>query len=72
MKGPRSRHKFNVHRVWECPACKKRAFALPQVTTRACECRGKDGSTWMCLLDAKLIRLSATPETTEESLPQSK
>jgi hypothetical protein len=51
MKGPRSRHKFNVQRVWECPQCKKRVFAPPQVVTRACECRGKDRPTWMCLIE---------------------
>ncbi len=31
MKGPRSRHKFNVLRIWECPACKKREFAPARV-----------------------------------------
>jgi hypothetical protein len=61
MKGPRSRHKFNVLRVWECPACKRRIFAPPQIVTRACLCQGKDRTTWMCLLDAKPIRQPRPP-----------
>jgi len=51
MKGPRSRHRFNVLRVWECPACQKRVFAPPQVVTRYCECQGKDRPTCMRLID---------------------
>ena len=51
MKGPRSRHKFNVLRIWECPQCKKRAFAPPQVVNRTCECQGNDRPTWMCLIE---------------------
>ncbi|MBM3995392.1 MAG: hypothetical protein FJ303_14750 [Planctomycetes bacterium] len=51
MKGPRSRHRFNVWRVWECPKCKKRVFAPPQVVTHACTCQGADNPTWMCLID---------------------
>jgi hypothetical protein len=52
MKGPRSRHKFNVLRIWECPACKKRAFAPARVTSRACSCQG-ERATWMCLVEEK-------------------
>jgi len=66
MKGPRSRHKFNVLRVWECPICRKRIFAPPQVTARVCMCQGKDGAPWMCLLDAKPIRPPRVPETPVE------
>jgi len=56
MKGPRSRHRFNVLRVWECPNCRKRVFAPPQVTTVACACSGTDGTTWMCLIEPSRVR----------------
>ena len=70
MKGPRSRHKFNVQRVWECPQCKKRIFAPPQVVTRACECQGKDRPTWMCLIEPerakpKVERVEVVPLPSE-------
>ncbi len=52
MKGPRSRHRFNVLRVWECPRCMKRIFAPPQVVTRACLCQVNGQPTWMCLIEA--------------------
>ena len=65
MKGPRSRHRFNVKRIWECPACKKRAFEPPQVTARTCDCQGKDRPTWMCLIDPTRPRVepSEAPAT---------
>ena len=63
MKGPRSRHRFNVLRIWECPRCKKRAFAPPQIVTRACECQGKEKPTWMCLIEEKPKRLAKPEET---------
>ncbi len=51
MKGPRSRTRHNVWRVWECKRCQQRAFELPQVTTRICLCQGEGTPTWMTLLD---------------------
>jgi len=51
MKGPRSRHRHNVHRIWECSACQKRVFELPRVTHRQCCCLGKDKPTWMRLIE---------------------
>src|ERR1700682_5569682 len=51
MKGPRSRHKFNVLRIWECPLCQKRAFEPARVAHRACSCQGKDRPTWMRLIE---------------------
>ena len=59
MKGPRSRHRFNVHRVWECPLCQKRVFALAQVASRACECLGKDKPTCMRLIEPSRVRKKA-------------
>jgi hypothetical protein len=63
MKGPRSRHRFNVLRVWECPQCKKRIFAPPQVVTLACECQGSNRPLWMCLIEEKPSRV-APPDVT--------
>ncbi|MSQ94814.1 MAG: hypothetical protein EXR98_09700 [Gemmataceae bacterium] len=51
MKGPRSRHRFNVLRIWECPHCQKRAFEPARVAHRACVCLGKDRPTWMRLIE---------------------
>jgi hypothetical protein len=51
MRGPRSRHRFNVWRIWECPICTKRAFAPPQVVTRQCLCQGADRPNWMRLIE---------------------
>ncbi len=68
MKGPRSRHRFCVLRVWECPLCHKRALGAVQAVTRACECLGKDRPTWMCLIEESRIRArkaEATPESAE-------
>jgi hypothetical protein len=51
MKGPRSRHRHNVQRVWECPACSKRVFESPRVTYRICVCKGPDAATAMRLIE---------------------
>lgn len=66
MKGPRSRHRFNVLRVWECPACSKRVFAPPQVVTLECDCRGKDRPTGMRLLEASRVRPVRPPTAQPE------
>ena len=61
MKGPRSRHRHNVLRIWECPQCKKRVQAQPQVATISCDCRGKDTATWMGLIEKPPTRKPSTP-----------
>lgn len=53
MKGPRSRHRFCVLRVWECPLCQKRLSAPVQVVNRACVCQGKDRPTPMRLVEER-------------------
>jgi hypothetical protein len=53
MKGPRSRHKFCVLRVWECPLCHKRASVAVDVVNRVCFCQGKDHPTWMHLIEER-------------------
>ena len=62
MKGPRSRTRHNVWRVWECRRCQRRVFALPQVTSRVCLCQGEAAPTWMTLLEAPpRKKTTATP-----------
>ena len=53
MKGPRSRHRFCVLRVWECPRCQKRVAAPVQVVNRVCVCLGKDRPTAMHLVEER-------------------
>ncbi len=64
MKGPRSRHRFCVLRVWECPQCLKRALAPVQAVTRVCECQGKHRPTWMRLIEESRPR-PAKPASAE-------
>ena len=56
MKGPRSRHRFCVLRVWECPLCRKRVSVAVHIVNRACECQGKDRLTWMRLIEESRVR----------------
>ena len=56
MKGPRSRHRFCVWRVWECPACHKRVSTTVQTVNRACPCQGTDRPTWMILIEESRVR----------------
>src|SRR6185436_9838832 len=41
MKGPYERLKYDLRRVWECPACKRRERTAGTVTFRHCPCRIK-------------------------------
>ena len=59
MKGPRSRHKFCVLRIWECPLCKKRVSVPVQAVNRACLCLGTERPTWMCLIEDPPRRVKA-------------
>ncbi|MCI0640027.1 MAG: hypothetical protein L0Y72_07740 [Gemmataceae bacterium] len=56
MKGPRSRWKHDVRRVWECPACGKRVYSGGQVTHRVCSC-ALDHTTSMRLVEERKIPL---------------
>jgi len=56
MKGPGHRHKFDVRRIWECPACHKQVRTSGQVVHLACACQASSGGpaqTWMSLLEEK-------------------
>jgi hypothetical protein len=51
MKGPRSRHKFYIARLWECPVCARRVHTPVQVVNRACHCQPAGPTVWMRLLE---------------------
>ena len=41
MKGPHERLKYDLRRLWECPACKRRERSPGSVTFRHCLCQMK-------------------------------
>jgi hypothetical protein len=41
MKGPFERFKYDLRRLWECPACHKRERTPGSVTSRMCLCQMK-------------------------------
>src|SRR5262245_20027976 len=41
MKGPSERLKYDLRRVWECPACRRRERTAGTVTFRHCSCQMK-------------------------------
>ena len=41
MKGPHERLKYDLRRLWECPACKRRERTPGSVTFRHCACQLK-------------------------------
>jgi len=41
MKGPYERLKYDLRRLWECPACKRRERTSGAVTFRFCSCGEK-------------------------------
>jgi hypothetical protein len=41
MKGPHERLKYDLRRLWECPACKHRERTPGTVTFRHCQCQMK-------------------------------
>jgi len=48
MKGPSERLKYDLRRLWECPACKRRERATGALTFRFCQCQMKQA-------DGKLV-----------------
>jgi hypothetical protein len=41
MKGPYERLKYDLRRLWECPACHKRERTPGSVTSHLCQCQMK-------------------------------
>lgn len=61
MKGPHERLKYDLRRLWECPACKRRERTPGSITFRHCTCRLKqlDGKpVVMLLLEDHIQRLT--------------
>ncbi|HZT83222.1 MAG TPA: hypothetical protein VFA26_23535 [Gemmataceae bacterium] len=59
MKGPGGRLKFDVRRVWECPACHHRARTGGDVVNRACDCQADADpprQVWMRLVEETPVR----------------
>jgi len=54
IKGPGHRNKFDVRRVWQCPACGKSVRTAGHVVNLRCDCRAADGAApavWMHLVE---------------------
>lgn len=53
MKGPQARQKFDVRRVWQCPACGRRRKTAGSVVSVRCTCTQSSGGqpVWMQLVD---------------------
>src|SRR5690348_8910084 len=64
MKGPYERLKYDLRRLWECPACKRRERTAGSITFRHCTCRLKqlDGKpVVMQLIADDIQRLTPAP-----------
>ena len=69
MKGPLSRTKYNIGRLWECPECCKRIFTSGAVVSRACECGNRlipERTIWMKLVEENPVRLQVEPKVIGE------
>ncbi|HKI33942.1 MAG TPA: hypothetical protein VKA46_18960 [Gemmataceae bacterium] len=54
IKGPGHRNKFDVRRVWECPACRRRVRTGGHVVNLRCDCGAASGAgpaLWMKLVE---------------------
>lgn len=65
MKGPRSRTKHEVRRLWECPVCKRHEWTGGHVVTRLCGRCARDNPTvqaWMTLREPERRRTAHEPD----------
>jgi len=71
MKGPYERLKYDLRRLWECPACKRRERTAGSITFRHCTCRLKqlDGKPVVMQLVADDIQ-RLVPAVTIQHQPQ--
>jgi len=67
MKGPGHR-KYQIKRVWECPACGRLERTSGQIVNCMCACRGESppGFTWMRLKEELRSQAKAAPESGPE------
>lgn len=64
MKGPGGRLRFDIRRVWECPACHRRELTPGDVVYRLCTCSVKSDpprQNWMKLIELKPARPEPPP-----------
>lgn len=64
MKGPGGRLRFDIRRLWECPACHRRELTPGDVVTRPCACSAKNDpprQNWMRLIEQKPLRPEPPP-----------
>lgn len=72
MKGPYERLKYDLHRVWECPACHTRFRTSGAITSRICSCQDKlvPGERMaMRLVVDEIRRLDGQPIVSTPALP---
>src|SRR5262245_8444437 len=62
MKGPYERLKYDLRRLWECPACKRRERTSGSITFRHCSCRLKQ-------LDGKPVVMQLVADDIQRLVP---
>jgi hypothetical protein len=62
MKGPYERLKYDLRRLWECPACKRRERTAGSITFRHCSCRLKQ-------LDGKPVVMQLVEDDIQRLVP---
>jgi len=70
MKGPHERLKYDLRRLWECPACNRRERTAGSVTYRFCQCQMKqaDGKpVVMKLIEDAVQRLAPAVKIQHEA-----
>jgi hypothetical protein len=66
MKGPYERLKYDLRRVWECPACAHKERTSGATATRLCACQEKlpaQQQRWMRLVEDGVRRVGQPPAT---------
>jgi hypothetical protein len=54
MKGPAGRLKFDLRRLWECPACGRQERTGGEAVFRLCPCQSNEATPrWMRLVETR-------------------
>jgi hypothetical protein len=72
IKGPGGRRKFDLRRVWQCPACGRRAYTGGQVVTLRCDCQARADpprQIWMRLIAEPTPRRPRRPAAAPDEAP---
>ena len=62
MKGPYQRLRYDLRRVWECPACQSRCRRAGTVTSVLCSCQESQPvleRVWMKLVEDRIQRVDS-------------